>query len=238
MAIFQNMYIGLLLTIISTQALERQNSDGNYTHNNTQCTICLSTMHTPHISVLPCNHAFHGTCIMQWFIVHHTCPLCRAGMIQNSPQAPDHHELPRINISQSINYIARFAIRTGSLWLMSFILKKTVKSIEWTPQHDFLIATGLAACGIPMRQAVPALFFTTSTGLQANQETNSDVLTRIGYISGGIMLGKAWDALKPTLLESLALKGITALITPRSISNNVTSVEQLTSPSQTSNAIL
>lgn len=42
------------------------------------CAICLETMNKGNVEKeLPCNHQFHKSCILSWFSVVFSCPLCR-----------------------------------------------------------------------------------------------------------------------------------------------------------------
>lgn len=44
-----------------------------------ECTICIDDMHLgDEVTVLPCNHWFHGECVVLWLKEHNTCPICRA----------------------------------------------------------------------------------------------------------------------------------------------------------------
>ena len=43
-----------------------------------KCIICLLEINEGMNSIsLPCDHIFHDKCIIQWFRMHNTCPLCR-----------------------------------------------------------------------------------------------------------------------------------------------------------------
>ena len=46
--------------------------------NDNICHICLTDfMLRDKVTVLPCSHRFHASCIERWFTVKHMCPLCR-----------------------------------------------------------------------------------------------------------------------------------------------------------------
>ena len=48
-----------------------------------ECTICIDEMHVgDEVTVLPCNHWFHGECVVLWLKEHNTCPVCRAPIEQ------------------------------------------------------------------------------------------------------------------------------------------------------------
>lgn len=43
-----------------------------------ECCICLVEMAADtEVTVLPCNHIFHGGCIVDWLRIKNVCPLCR-----------------------------------------------------------------------------------------------------------------------------------------------------------------
>lgn len=46
------------------------------------CTICYEPIDNPNgTRCLPCSHAFHESCLRQWFEEHTTCPYCRADLL-------------------------------------------------------------------------------------------------------------------------------------------------------------
>jgi len=49
---------------------------------NEECCICIcmDVDNTQTWVVLPCAHRFHRSCIWQWFVTRHTCPVCRLDM--------------------------------------------------------------------------------------------------------------------------------------------------------------
>ena len=47
--------------------------------NNEECTICKDEIKEG--IKLECNHVFHKTCIIEWFNINQTCPLCRIEFI-------------------------------------------------------------------------------------------------------------------------------------------------------------
>ncbi|KAL1965513.1 hypothetical protein VTN77DRAFT_5596 [Rasamsonia byssochlamydoides] len=51
-----------------------------------ECSICMESVELgTEVTVLPCKHWFHFTCIEMWLNQHNTCPHCRRG-INNTPQ--------------------------------------------------------------------------------------------------------------------------------------------------------
>ena len=69
-----------------------------------ECSVCMDAVDIgDEVTVLPCNHWFHGECVGAWLKEHDTCPHCRAGIMpkedgssaQRSPaQAPRHAQNP------------------------------------------------------------------------------------------------------------------------------------------------
>ncbi|XP_054778304.1 uncharacterized protein LOC129286350 [Prosopis cineraria] len=46
-----------------------------------QCSICLEYFcDGVEVSMMPCHHVFHHTCIVRWLKTSHLCPLCRYSM--------------------------------------------------------------------------------------------------------------------------------------------------------------
>jgi E3 ubiquitin-protein ligase RNF115/126 len=49
-----------------------------------ECTICLDNVELGmEVTVLPCTHWFHFSCIEAWLIQNNTCPHCRRGINSN-----------------------------------------------------------------------------------------------------------------------------------------------------------
>ena len=69
-----------------------------------ECSVCMDAVDIgDEVTVLPCNHWFHGDCVGAWLKEHDTCPHCRAGIMPKeggagaprSPgQAPRHTQNP------------------------------------------------------------------------------------------------------------------------------------------------
>ena len=57
-----------------------------------ECSICMDGVNIgEEVTMLPCNHWFHGDCIKSWLKEHDTCPQCRRGITprdgdQNQPR--------------------------------------------------------------------------------------------------------------------------------------------------------
>lgn len=61
-----------------------------------ECVVCLGELEDEEtVRLLPnCNHAFHVSCIDQWFAAHANCPMCRSPLqqhetINSAPASPD-----------------------------------------------------------------------------------------------------------------------------------------------------
>ncbi|GAB1313413.1 hypothetical protein MFIFM68171_03623 [Madurella fahalii] len=67
-----------------------------------KCVICVDDVaRGEKVAVLPCNHFFHGDCVVPWLKLHNTCPVCRRsveeeekvgemgkGVVSPSPSSP------------------------------------------------------------------------------------------------------------------------------------------------------
>lgn len=66
-----------------------------------ECSVCMDAVEIgDEVTVLPCNHWFHGECVGAWLKEHDTCPHCRAGIMPkeggaNAPRSPG--QAPRHN---------------------------------------------------------------------------------------------------------------------------------------------
>jgi len=48
---------------------------------NRCCSICLEDFtKDSQITITPCNHEYHLSCMKQWYCRNHTCPVCRRGV--------------------------------------------------------------------------------------------------------------------------------------------------------------
>jgi hypothetical protein len=55
---------------------------------NAECSICMDNVEIgSEVTILPCNHWFHGNCISAWLHEHNTCPHCRRGITQQDPNS-------------------------------------------------------------------------------------------------------------------------------------------------------
>ena len=64
-----------------------------------ECSVCMDNVEIgDEVTVLPCNHWFHGACVGAWLNEHDTCPHCRQGITPkegaaDTPRAPG--QVPR-----------------------------------------------------------------------------------------------------------------------------------------------
>lgn len=56
-----------------------------------ECSICMDNVELgQEVTVLPCNHWFHGECVISWLKEHDTCPHCRKSTSGGGrPRQPD-----------------------------------------------------------------------------------------------------------------------------------------------------
>lgn len=53
---------------------------------NAECSICMDNVEVGmEVTMLPCNHWFHGQCIAAWLAQHGTCPHCRHSITAPAP---------------------------------------------------------------------------------------------------------------------------------------------------------
>ena len=59
--------------------IEKELNKLNEKINNEECTICKDEIEEG--IKLNCKHIFHKTCIIEWFNINQSCPLCRTSFI-------------------------------------------------------------------------------------------------------------------------------------------------------------
>ena len=70
-----------------------------------ECSVCMDAVEIgDEVTVLPCNHWFHGECVGAWLKEHDTCPHCRQGIMPkdgpreaDAPRSPG--QAPRHNLN-------------------------------------------------------------------------------------------------------------------------------------------
>ncbi len=64
---------------------EMMGSDGT-----AECSICMENVEIGNnVTELPCNHWFHGDCVVAWLKEHDTCPHCRKPITKPEEQQPE-----------------------------------------------------------------------------------------------------------------------------------------------------
>ncbi|XP_019706135.1 uncharacterized protein [Elaeis guineensis] len=66
----------------SINALQTRRFEGVQEHESRlQCVICLENFEAGvEVTMMPCSHEFHHTCLSQWLELSHLCPVCRYSM--------------------------------------------------------------------------------------------------------------------------------------------------------------
>ena len=76
-----------------------------------ECSVCMDAVEIgDEVTVLPCNHWFHGDCVGAWLKEHDTCPHCRQGIMPkdgpaeaDAPRSPG--QAPRHSLNPFMNPI-------------------------------------------------------------------------------------------------------------------------------------
>jgi Ring finger domain len=50
-----------------------------------QCPVCLGLLAEEFVSVCPCSHMFHSSCLRSWLAKKETCPICRVAFVETRP---------------------------------------------------------------------------------------------------------------------------------------------------------
>lgn len=87
------------------QALPKKKMDKSMigSDGKAECSICMDPVELGvEVTVLPCKHWFHPSCISAWLNEHDTCPHCRRGTAQPAEGSEGSRSNP-VNISESPN---------------------------------------------------------------------------------------------------------------------------------------
>ncbi|XP_052183452.1 putative RING-H2 finger protein ATL49 [Diospyros lotus] len=110
------------------------------------CAVCLSEFKLEDsLRLLPdCSHAFHMDCIDKWLLSHSTCPLCRASLLDPSP---DNRGRPTIMIVESVGDISREIFSDGDDTKSSEIeAKDDSNQPEIVVSEEKVVAVKLGKC--------------------------------------------------------------------------------------------
>lgn len=96
------------------------------TDGKAECSVCMDNVSLgDEVTVLPCQHWFHGDCVGAWLKEHDTCPHCRQGIMpkdseleNNHPvrspgQAPQHSQ-PPLHVRTDVPRTFHFSYHSGS----------------------------------------------------------------------------------------------------------------------------
>ena len=50
-----------------------------------ECPICYEALEASPSGATSCGHVFHNTCLNEWLLTRHTCPMCRTGVVLDAP---------------------------------------------------------------------------------------------------------------------------------------------------------
>src|SRR5436305_9045986 len=73
-------------------ALQKKRADKKIlgVEGKAECSVCMDDVKLgEEVTVLPCSHWFHGTCVSAWLSEHDTCPICRKGITNAEPYSSE-----------------------------------------------------------------------------------------------------------------------------------------------------
>lgn len=93
-----------ILETIPILTYSSKQKDSLFHTDQTECAVCLEELEDDDkVRLLPtCRHAFHITCIDQWFIENTNCPVCRSPVT-----APERAGSGRLNPDQLLEHLLR-----------------------------------------------------------------------------------------------------------------------------------
>ena len=76
-------------TAINSLATKKVEKDMLGSDGTAECSICMDNVELgDNVTVLPCNHWFHGQCVTAWLTEHDTCPHCRKPITPSADAGP------------------------------------------------------------------------------------------------------------------------------------------------------
>lgn len=115
--------IGLLQNALDPSLLGRigefKHSMGEQSGNSSgsDCPICLSTFEDDSVCrqlPSPCCHVFHKSCVDEWFLQSHVCPVCRRDVSALQIDPPDNGEISEREVSRNVSGRTYFLVNTHS----------------------------------------------------------------------------------------------------------------------------
>ncbi|XP_062857022.1 E3 ubiquitin-protein ligase RNF128 [Trichomycterus rosablanca] len=69
--------------IAKLQVRTLRRNDPEVESDEMSCAVCIDMFkRCDVVTTLPCSHIFHKTCIEQWLLEHHTCPMCKYDILK------------------------------------------------------------------------------------------------------------------------------------------------------------
>ena len=66
------------------------------TDGRAECSVCMDNVELgDDVTLLPCQHWFHGECVGAWLKEHDTCPHCRQGIMPKEPSSNGEVTIPQ-----------------------------------------------------------------------------------------------------------------------------------------------
>lgn len=68
----------------------------NRQEDDLKCPVCIEAIQEGQVCIkTPCSHVFHSICVIGWFKIKSTCPMCKADMMawRNNLEVEDVDEL-------------------------------------------------------------------------------------------------------------------------------------------------
>jgi hypothetical protein len=144
------------------------------------CAICLEEFQDKErVRVLPCNHKFHGPCVVPWLTERHgTCPLCKFDVLehiltaQNAEQEGDEHKTTTGADTAAAAAATTPTLRTRTRWWTNLLggyshIQRTGSSDSESGERQEEGSTGTTT-------ASPVVVSTGSNDAEAQEASNAD----------------------------------------------------------------